>query len=684
MKEAHVKEILVVATPMIKAVVDTFIAPKLEKLKKKLNKSIGLHLIPLEKHFQEYFYTSYVKNAILNTLVFSNSQRQLKDVFIPLTIRKSETKQITVVKGVRGVRKASYAIDCYPENIVSAYNKILITDTAGMGKTTLMKRIFLDIIDRGLGIPMIIELRRLSKEKTILTEIQTILNSIHQTFKQELMLELINEGDFIFILDGFDEIPPAERASVTKDLQQFIEKSPENKFFLTSRPESELTCFGDFQQFTIEPLKKMEAYELLRKYDDHGEVSRLLINQLKKTELSNIEEFLTNPLLVSLLFTAFEHKHVIPFKKHIFYRQVYDANFESHDLTKGGSFMRPKYSGLAIDDFHRVLRHIGYSCLKQQKIEFTKDELLRLVTESQDFCTGLKFSASDFVKDLLTTVPLFIQDGTYYRWAHRSLQEYFAAQFIYLDSKGQQNKILEKMYDSKQLENYANTLDIYYDIDPKTFRNVIIYKLLLEYKAMFQKNYRKGFQHIDQKMIQERKEMEFTGTLMLIYFGEESKSRTLDLDRLEIIMDLVRKKIGTKHLGMVRPTISLINTIKKDEITLVTIPFPNTKETILFILRKKKHDIITPIKLRDIRGRFPFESSINFENIEAYGLYTVNDKLDPIFNSKDNFKAISNLLSQSNPLYCKMNTKKAFALLAEIEAELAQEGDSDYLLDGIK
>ena len=151
-------------------------------------------------------------------------------------------------------------------------------------------------------------------------------------------------------------------------------------------------------------------------------------SKIEETEMKSISEFLTNPLLVSLLFTAFQHKQTIPFKKHIFYRQVYDANFESHDLTKGDSYTHDKYTKLEIDDFHRVLRHLGFSCLKQnQKIEFTKDEILSLIHNARVFCVDLDFSESDFLKDLLSTVPLFSKDGIYYRWAHKSLQDYFAA-----------------------------------------------------------------------------------------------------------------------------------------------------------------------------------------------------------------------------------------------------------------
>lgn len=198
-----------------------------------------------------------------------------------------------------------------------------------------------------------------------------------------------------------------------------------------------------------------------------------------------IDDFLKNPLLVSLLFVAFDYKQTIPLKKHIFYRQVYDAHFDSHDLSKGDGYVHEKKSKLDIDDFDKVLRFIGFECIKQQKIEFSKDELLLMIEHAKDFCVGLVYNASDVFEDLLKSVPLFCQDGGYYKWVHKSLQEYFAAQFIFKDVKESQCEILKAIYNSNNIEKYYNLLDLYYDIDIYGFRKNILLPLLKEYKASF-------------------------------------------------------------------------------------------------------------------------------------------------------------------------------------------------------
>ena len=244
------------AKPMIDSLINKIIKPKLDKFIEECGLKYDELLIPKGEHFEEYLHRTYKKYSILNTLVFKNEQKLLKDIYIPsiITMDNHHTDEKTMVK-----------IDKYPKEIIIKYNKILITDTAGMGKSTLTKYLFLDVIENGHGIPIYIEMRRLSKYRPILLDIQEQINSLSKKFNHTLLLKLIQTGGFVFILDGYDEIPLSERSAVTTDIQDFISKANDNNIFiLTSRPEQALSSFGDFQKFSINSLSKKEAYELLK------------------------------------------------------------------------------------------------------------------------------------------------------------------------------------------------------------------------------------------------------------------------------------------------------------------------------------------------------------------------------------------------------------------------------------
>ena len=457
--------IATVAQPFITQLVDKLVAPKIEQFSKWYKDIKNEYFIPTAEHFQEYLERSYTKYSIVNTLVFHNSQRLLKEIYVAQTLVKEHHPDDD---------EKTTKIDKLPVSLIKKYKKILITDTAGMGKSTIMKRMFIDLIDRGLdvvGIPIYIELNKLNKESTILNQIQKELSSLSKQFDNDLLLKLIQTGGFIFFLDGFDEISISDRSEVTNDIQTLISKAGTNNYFiLTSRPEGSLASFGDFRSFTIQPLTKEESFELLNKYDisNRKELSGKLVELLKSGQYKTLDEYLVNPLLVSLLFTAYDFNRSIPLEKHRFYGVVFEAYFEKHDNTKPMK-TRDKLSGLNYDGFDRILRYIGYDSLVNTGVKFNEDTILNSIREAKNYCGNLDFSESNFLKDLTTSVPLFCKDGTDYKWVHKSLSEYFAARFVFCDAKKNQDVILSAIYNSDYISKYLNMLDLYYDIDPKGF-----------------------------------------------------------------------------------------------------------------------------------------------------------------------------------------------------------------------
>lgn len=460
-----------------------------------------------------------------------------------------------------------------------------------------------------------------------------------------------------------------------KDLHEFITKASNNRYFITSRPEKALTSFGNFQEFKIEPLSRKEAFELLRKYDTKGQISSLLIKKLQEEGLSNIKEFLTNPLLVSLLYTAFEHKQAIPFKKYLFYRQVYDANFESHDLTKGDSYTHDKYSKLEIDDFHRVLRHLGFNCFKLQRIEFTKDELLKLITESKNFCAGLSFNNSDFLQDIIKTVPLFTQDGNYFRWSHKSLQEYFAAQFIYLDSKDKQNTILRKLYNHHNIEKFINIIDLYYDMDYKTFRNVIEFELLCEFEDYNRIAYKGNYQRISEDLIAERVELTFLMDCFIFKVLKINKTDHLDAKKLKHMLDIYIKDNnldGDNFNG-------IIIAVNRNS-NIYGIHYQNNKNSLLHLLANKKNKIV---RLINSNEQYTIDINIESELENEYILHKVTDMDTDILNSEENFSKTNKIIEYTRLSDVVIDRSNAFNKLEEIRKSMNLEKEDDYLLDGI-
>ncbi|HCN59161.1 MAG TPA: hypothetical protein DIS82_13475 [Exiguobacterium sp.] len=460
----ELNEVITSINPYLSTLIETWIKPKLEK-KIADSKEEKQKYTEFENAIKEFIHRSFKKNINLNTIVFRTQPKEIFELYVPLNI-VSEKKEINV--------------DNYPKEFLEELRKVIIVDSAGMGKSTLLKWMFINCLTHNRGIPIFIELRRLNSENTVINELTKELSSLKYKVTEELLYDLINQGDFIFFFDGYDEIPLNDKSEVTTDIQDFISKAHNNIFLLSSRDQASLDSFKDFFKFQIKPLEKEEAFELIKKYDGYGDLSDNLINTINQdNNYEDLKEFLTNPLMVSLLYKGFNHKQVIPLKKNLFYRQVYDALFEDHDLTKGGAYVHEKLSGLDSDDFHLVLKYFAFNSLEEGTIEYSKDKILQLLTISKKQ-TKIDFQIKKFLEDLLSSVPLFYKEGNLYRWKHKSLQEYFVAQFICFDSKEYQKAILTTLYNSKEFDRYINIFDLIYDSDFKSFRNYLITDFLNE------------------------------------------------------------------------------------------------------------------------------------------------------------------------------------------------------------
>lgn len=639
--------IAVAAKSLVEGFIKNYALPKLSKLAHSISKEGKAYLSLNSNAFIAYYKRAYNNYSIINTLAFKERVKKLKDIYIPLTIYPVDNKK----------EKKLTKIEGYPKELLDKYGRILITDTAGMGKSTLMKRMFLDVIDGQFGIPIFIELRRLNENNDILNEVAIQLGGLNDGFDKGILETLFVDGEFIFFFDGYDEISSSNKAFVTRNIQDFVAKAPNNKYILTSRPEEELACFGEFQEFRIRELKKVESYDLLRKYDISGKTSRLLISKLETGNYSMINEFLKNPLLVSLLFAAFDFKQTIPLKKHIFYRQVFDAYFDSHDLSKGDSYVHEKKSNLDLDDFDKVMRKIGYECLRKQKIEFEKDELLNIIDSAKSGFSNLKFASTSLLGDLLKAVPLFCQDGMYYKWVHKSLQEYFAAEFIYKDSKNNQDAILTTLYKSKKIDLYINLLDLYFDIDPVGFQKNIVKPLLESYVEYYEKFYFHS-DVISSEAVNLRLTITYCNRV-LVGFIDNKKDQTRE--NFDYIYDQAYRYLGS---------------IPNSAIFLNNGSFlafmPKNQDRIIRLLGNRVPSLFVKVDSKERCSKH----NIAFE--KCYELEGMKDFSDnPVF-----FTELNQLLS-SHRLRCYLDINKVKAYLAEINAMLENSYTSEGLLGGL-
>ena len=587
----------------IDLLVDKFVNPKLEKI---LNTPQDIFII--HDLIWEYLNKKYENDKYMNTIVFQRESKTINDLYIPLTIIQN------------GKRNNKLVLNEDMKNIFNEPTKMLIIDTAGTGKSTLIKFLSILCIEKQWGIPFIIELRKIEKKQTIeafiIEEIQ--LNSAN--LKDVDIIDLIRRGDFIFFLDGFDEILEDNKVYLTREIRRFIKYAEKNNFVLASREDDCLSEFGDFVKYHIKELTKTEAYNLIEKYDEKGKISKDLINEIEKNENYNaLKEFLGNPLMVSLLYLTYQYKGVLQYKKHIFYRQVYDALYDRHDTTKGVGVVHVKKSKLDIEDFRKVLCAMGFISLKAGRIEFDKDKIINMIDESIGLYAEIKANSADYLDDILHAVPLFVEEGLNYKWAHKSFAEYFAAVFICQECKEYENKILQEILNNENNQKFYNMLDFCYDIDYKAVIDNLVYPILVEFISFYDEANKK---HNSIELWEVENFYRFIDNVLFVKFDNTTRPKNRDVmnDYIEVIKLL--KIYGAKSF-------SYMSYLSRSENFIMVVQRKPIYE-IIKLLYRKKMDIFKEVRVRGYPMKF-------LKEIKKIGVYDVfhNDQDSVILKNRN-------------------------------------------------
>lgn len=571
-----------------KSIAQKWIIPKIEKYikRRKIDKAL---MTPIDNLFEEYLSMSIDYFSYVNIISLSIQQINVEKIYIPLTIFSSEKNERIQLKE-------------YDTVFFSKYKNVIIEDTAGMGKSTILKRLFISACRNNYGIPVFIELRNLSNNKNIVDTILDELYGIdqyHNEFIKDIFFDLLNRGDFIFFLDGYDEISLNIKSEITVHIKKFIEKAKNNIFIITSRNDDSLISFGMFQKFEVLDMTKDEAYSLFRKYDSASgcKVSENLIQQIKemikKKEFIEFESFLGNPLLVSLLYLTYRFKRDIPSVRIDFYRKVYDALYKEHDLSKDG-YKREKRCGLSNEGFKKVLNKLGFICMAENDNNYNKEKLLDLISKATKSAYTTQISIDDIYHDLIEAIPLFAFEGLTYKWAHKSFMEYFGACYVYNNSN--KESILNSIRISKFISNYTNMLDFYFDLDRVWFDRVFVYPIITHFIKYIKEK-------IDNKNIGEEQYVYFAilfNRMICHYSNYPVELRTSDVGAVRKFFERIFSNVehfnDYKLLKLVSSSIMEIKNLNQVQRDLYAI-FINDKllDVIFEILWKKGEKIIKDI-----------------------------------------------------------------------------------------
>ena len=379
--------------------------------------------------YSDYLQNTYERNSKIKTLIYRRVPKDLYSFYECVGVQYKNT--IIDTSNVTNLLKSS--------------NKLIITGTGGIGKSILLKHLFLNTIENTEYIPVLIELRKFNniepKDISLYNAIYQNLSDNGFKLEDEYYSYSLSEGGYVILLDGFDEVNREKVGKVSEEIKNFTGKYNDNRFVISSRPSDNFIGWNDFHEATACQLTKEQALSLIRKTEFDETVKNTFYNALDNELFEKYNSFASNPLLLTIMLLTFNNHASIPEKLNDFYEEAFATLFNMHDATKD-CYVRDIRSSLGCEDFKMIFAYICFKSYFKGDFEFSEARLRDYIQQAKEKFNDRFFSVDDFQEDLTLSVCMLVKDGLNYRFTHRSFQEYFAAWYTCKLTDDVQSKLL--------------------------------------------------------------------------------------------------------------------------------------------------------------------------------------------------------------------------------------------------
>lgn len=376
--------------------------------------------------------------------------------------------------------------------------KILITGAAGMGKSLMLRYMFIKVLKIHEQIPVLLFLRNLVFNQESLKNPDFLCKQIYdhmQTLGFDITWDVFKSSlstlDYVVLLDGFDEVEYEYRKKLEFLINEFCKRYPHIILVVSSRPESSFVSWNGFCELEIRPLTKKLIKIVIERSglnsNDASNVNEEIIKVFQKK--LPYAEFLRTPLLLTILCVTYKQFGELPDRVSTFYEQAFSALYSGQDRTKTG-FVRSLESGLSFSDFKNLIEYICFKSYFNNEFSFSEKKLINYIqlAANKGIVNKNFINTDSLFSDMVDGVGIFVRDGVNYILVHRSFQEYFAA--IYL-ANNMSDEIQVKFFSSwlrkKRIIDTNLLLDILYDYNPDRFIQNVLLPGIEELKDKYEK-----------------------------------------------------------------------------------------------------------------------------------------------------------------------------------------------------
>ncbi|MEM9220174.1 MAG: NACHT domain-containing NTPase [Cyanobacteria bacterium P01_F01_bin.150] len=347
-------------------------------------------------------------------------------------------------------------------DILSQTSKALLLGKPGAGKTTFLKYLALQCMAgtyQPKCVPVFITLRYNKSFEADNAQSNNgmfrnrLLQSIHDvcgaaSLSPAQIQGLLQQGSFLMLLDGLDEVAPSQINAVNQDIQSFTQRYPNNPCVITCRLTSNQPYLNGFLNLEVDDFNYSQVETFVTQWfmanlpqaEAAQQKTKNFLEALDLEENQPLKELVATPILLSLLCAVFLARSDFPKQRAKLYQAGLDILLKRWDQSRGIQRTQT-YQQFSIADKFILLGSIAEKTFKQNKYFFEKTELLDIIAAYLEHETNRTSTPIDqeslFQECEAILQSIQLQHGLIierakdiYSFSHLTFQEYLTARKI--------------------------------------------------------------------------------------------------------------------------------------------------------------------------------------------------------------------------------------------------------------
>lgn len=399
----------------------------------------GMRLFPV------YVERAAEKFSKIETPFTESEERLLNEVYV---CNRITNRQGSFVGRSRGVNKVIE--NATLDNIREYSNKVILVANGGMGKTMMLRHLFMESISSHKAngnLPIFVELRQNGfADKPLLEYVIEAVNRFDPAFTEADAVKLLETGKCKLLLDGIDEIDPSDENDFETALTNFVDRYPTCQYVLASRDCEMLKAATGFAKLYLQPFDEDRAKTLINNLlylPEEENIKKEIMDYLHDAFLTKHTVFATNPMLLTFVVMKYPIIESFYGKQSLFYKEVYTTIISGHDKAKV-AYDRFFHSVQDATEFTKVFREfctLTYIDKVHEFDTFSFEEYFNKLKTKNTIENPHAMTKDNFIHDACATACMMYEQSSKILYIDQGFQEFLFAEHLFQTSEEEVQRI---------------------------------------------------------------------------------------------------------------------------------------------------------------------------------------------------------------------------------------------------